>query len=403
MKILYVADGRSPIALNWIEYFLTQGHEVHLASTFACDPPLPLASLTWTPVAFSEKKAAHQQLAGGSNRFIWKPSAVRLRTAVRQWLGPLTFPLAARKLSQLIAEIKPDLVHAMRIPYEGMLAALALEGLPPSRFGSAGRKVPPLLVSVWGNDFTLHAKATPILASYTRRTLLQATALHSDCQRDLRLARDLGFEPSRPAVVLPGNGGVRLDWFYPPANPAERAVYPTVINPRGFRAYVRNDTFFAAARRVLARHPEIKFICPSMAGEAQAHRWIAEVGIDQAVTLLPKVPLAQMANLFRQAHVAVSITTHDGTPNTLLEAMACGCYPIAGDLESLHEWITPGVNGMLVDPNDPAVLAEAIITCLQDVELRAKVAQHNGQLVRERASYAQNMEEAARFYRSLIV
>jgi hypothetical protein len=33
MKILYVADGRSPIAQNWIRYFAERGDEVYLAST----------------------------------------------------------------------------------------------------------------------------------------------------------------------------------------------------------------------------------------------------------------------------------------------------------------------------------------------------------------------------------
>ena len=54
MRILFVADGRSPIALNWIGYFLEQGYEVHLASTFACPADVRLASFTVIPVAFLE-------------------------------------------------------------------------------------------------------------------------------------------------------------------------------------------------------------------------------------------------------------------------------------------------------------------------------------------------------------
>ena len=37
MKILFVADGRSAISRNWIEWFVREGHEIYLASTFACD------------------------------------------------------------------------------------------------------------------------------------------------------------------------------------------------------------------------------------------------------------------------------------------------------------------------------------------------------------------------------
>ncbi len=56
MRLLFVADGRSPIALNWIDYFLQQDDEVHLVSTFPCAADPRLASFTFIPVAFSELK-----------------------------------------------------------------------------------------------------------------------------------------------------------------------------------------------------------------------------------------------------------------------------------------------------------------------------------------------------------
>ncbi len=34
MRLIFVADGRSPIAINWISGFAAAGHEVHLVSTF---------------------------------------------------------------------------------------------------------------------------------------------------------------------------------------------------------------------------------------------------------------------------------------------------------------------------------------------------------------------------------
>ena len=91
--------------------------------------------------------------------------------------------------------------------------------------------------------------------------------------------------------------------------------------------------------------------------------------------LLPPLPHScHGGGIFRSAAVLVSPSTHDGTPNTLLEGMACGCFPVAGDLESIREWITPGVNGLLVDPSDADALAEAILSALDQPELRAKAA-----------------------------
>jgi glycosyltransferase involved in cell wall biosynthesis len=403
MRILFVVDGRSPIALNWINYFIREEHEVHLASTFPCDPPAGIASFHVTPVAFSgAKKPSHLSPSlhsgqaplpkgEGEKSFLWSAGLVGFRTWVRQWLGPLTFSKAAKDLAEVIKHVEPDLLHAMRIPYEGIIASLTLEQLPTPP--------PPLLISVWGNDFTLHAASNPWMAAYTRRTLKAATGLHTDCRRDQRLAYHWGFQEDRPAMVLPGGGGIQMDLFRPPLS--EDLRDQVVINPRGVRAYVRNDTFFKSIPLVLERFPAARFICTTMAGEPQALHWIRSLGIEGSVDLLPHQTRAEMAALFQRAQVVVSPSTHDGTPNTLLEALACGCYPVVGDIEALREWITPGVNGALVDPGDERALAEAVCMGLAGVELRQKAAAHNLALVSERAEYGKVMREAEGFYRRI--
>jgi glycosyltransferase involved in cell wall biosynthesis len=306
---------------------------------------------------------------------------VGLRTRLRQMLGVLTLPAAGRQLRAVVQQVQPDLVHAMRIPFEGMLAA------------SAGAS--PLLVSVWGNDFTLHAASNPWMAAWTRRTLHACTALHADCRRDIRLAHTWGLPDGRPTRVLPGGGGLQLDLFYPPQRPV---AAPVIIQPRGFRAYVDNQAFFHALPDVLKARPEARVLCPGMAGEAQVQTWVQELGLSQAVALLPPVPRSHMADLFRSARVVVSPTHHDGTPNSLLEAMACGCLPVAGDLESIREWITPGENGLLVNLKSPGRLAEAIVQALSDDGLQMQAAAMNARLVAERASYPQVMAQAQAFY-----
>ena len=390
MRILFVADGRSPIALNWIEYFSKAGHEVHLASTFACKPSLRLDSIQVIPVAFSGMKRSAGPGPAKPGRGVWSAGMVAARTKLRQWLGPVTLAGAGKRLASYIQEVQPELVQAMRIPYEGMLAAQAKELL---RAGC-----PALLVSVWGNDFTLHAPSTPWMRFLTRKTMKAADALHADCRRDVRLAQGWGFDPGKPSVVLPGAGGIQMEVFHPPMDESERAA-PLVVNPRGFRAYVRSDIFFQAIPLVLQEIPAARFVCATMAGEAQAEAWVKAYGIEKAVKLLPRIPRTEMADLFRSAQVAVSLSTHDGTPNTLLEAMACGCYPVAGDLESVREWIESGVNGLLVDPGDARAAAKAIVAGLRDAVGRKRAMGANSRLVQERAEYGRVMQEAEHFLR----
>jgi glycosyltransferase involved in cell wall biosynthesis len=270
----------------------------------------------------------------------------------------------------------------MRIPYEGMIAADAYTGIP-------------LIVSTWGNDFTLHAPSSPMMSHYTRWTMQVASAVHADCHRDIQLAMEWGFDSSRPNLIAPGNGGVRTDIFYPPTKPVEE---PVIFNPRGFRPYVRNDSFFKAIPRVLAQHPTAKFICTGMAGEPQAEKWIREFGIGHAVELLDLLPNDKMPELFRRAQILVSPSIHDGTPNTLLEGMACGCFPVAGDLDSIREWITPNENGLLFDPTDPQSIGTALISAIEIKNLRDKAAGLNREIISARAEYKQNMQRAELFY-----
>src|SRR5574340_620393 len=323
MRILFVADGRSPIALNWMRFFVDRGDDVFLASTFHCSPDLPLRELRITPVAYSGTRLRGRPSQGGA------ASWLKARTALRQALGPLTIPRAARSLRAYISRVQPDLVHAMRIPFEGMLAADA-------------RTAAPLVISVWGNDFTLHAPTSPLMQHYTRWSMAVADGLHADCQRDIRLARDWGLTAARPTLVIPGSGGIRADVFFPPTSaPAD----PVVINPRGPRAYVRTDVFLRAIPRVLQTLPTARFVCTGLADDRDIARTISRLGIGHAVQLLPQLQQHELADQFRRAQVMVSPSVHDGTPNTLLEGMACGCLPVAGDLESIRGWVKDGENG----------------------------------------------------------
>ena len=403
MRLLFVADGRSPIALNWIVHFVEAGHEVHLVSTSPCKPDLDLSSFNVVPVAFSGvgmRLRVHSR-DPSSRPSIGSARMVNLRSFLRHWFGPLTIPRAAKRMRERMQVVRPDLVHAMRIPFEAIMATAA----SPSA---------PLLISVWGNDFTLHAPSTPWMGRLTRRALVHADGLHVDCQRDLNLAYDLGFSRGGSKIILPGGGGVRPEIFHPGApdltalDDKLAAVLggipreaPVVINPRGFRSYVRNDTFFQAVPRILEVHPKTVFLCPSMAGQTQAKRWVDQLGIGAAVQLLPMLSPIEMAASFQRALVTVSPTEHDGTPNTLLEAMACGCFPVVGDLESIREWVDDGINGLLADASDPDALARSVNRALADSSLRDQAAKLNSSLIAHRATYTDVMDEAEAFYRKM--
>lgn len=389
MHILLVADGRSPITHRWIKAILPLGYRISLISTFPCAPVEGVTLAAVLPVAFARFSGSQAGAVRPANTKKGLVARFRpLLARLRHWLGPWTIPFYARAYRQIVADMQPDLVHALRIPFEGMLA-------------SATPKNILLVISTWGNDLTLHAPASPRMRHLTRLTLRRADALMSDTQRDITLARKWGFNPGKLSLVVVGNGGLDLEELNSVTNRIQRADPAQIINPRGIRSYVRNDTFFQAIPLVLAKYPDVQFVCASMAGQQEALDWVKKLGIEKNVSLLPYLNQHELWQEYARSLISVSISTHDGTPNTLLEAMALGCLPICGDIESIREWITPGVNGLLVPPDDPSALAAAILTGLENASLQTKASEENKKLIEQRTSTTYIRSAIDQFIRNL--
>jgi glycosyltransferase involved in cell wall biosynthesis len=81
--------------------------------------------------------------------------------------------------------------------------------------------------------------------------------------------------------------------------------------------------------------------------------------------------------------------------------MACGCFPILGDLESIREWIENGKNGFLVSPADPEAVAAAIVRAASDAGLRRAAADQNKRIIADRAEWHGVMGRVQKFYHEL--
>jgi glycosyltransferase involved in cell wall biosynthesis len=391
MRLLFVADGRSPTALSWLRHWIDSGHLTHLISTFPCVEPPGLESFHILPLVFSGviKASTSKKSEGPNNHNIAERIRNKLRP-IRYIAGPLSLPLCRSRFRNLVDEIHPDLVHALRIPFEGMLAFYTPAGTP-------------LVVSIWGNDITLHATGSIFMKSLTRRTLRRADGLLADAKRDIRLGHEWGFASDKPTLVVPGAGGIRLDEMKAPLIPGvlpeELPEVPIVINPRGQRpGSLRQDVFFRSIPLVIEKFPESLFVCPNLAGNAEAEHWVELLGIRSNTKLWPHLERAQMWRLYNKAWIFVSPSIHDGTPNSLLEAMASGCFPVVGNIESMQEWVKPGVNGLLVDATSPSDLANKIIAALGSRDLLATAKNENARIIAERATYEHCMAMAEAFY-----
>ncbi len=198
MRLCFIADGRTSHIQNWMRLFIEEGHGVHLISTYPCtagDPPV--ASLHVVPTDFSAALrariggAAERTTNHGSRRLAklrGTPAWLAL-AGLRNRLAPWLMRCQRGRLRRLVERIGPDLVLAQRIPFEGVLAAMALRGAPV-----------PLVVSSWGTDFTHVAAGSRMMSRLTRLAMARADGFHADCRRDLRLAREHGLDPSKPST-----------------------------------------------------------------------------------------------------------------------------------------------------------------------------------------------------------
>ena len=396
--VLIVADGRSPTALRWIENIQTLDYQVSLISTFPCEQPDGLRHFKILPIAFSRyssgKKKSEKTEVGSPIKSLVSRFSPAFQT-LRYHLGPLTVRNMSDEYQKIVTTVQPNLVHALRIPFEGMLASFT-----PKPF--------PLLVAIWGNDLTLHASGSRLMKRWTRRCLNRADALSADTRRDTLLAKEWGLKPEAPTLVVPGSGGMDLSAIQN-AGPFDNSPYGIpesgewILNPRGIRpGSVHQKTFFAAIPKILAEHPKSVFICPGLQGKRAVEGWIQSLGIVANTFLLPHLPQEELWALMKRSSLFVSPSSHDGTPNSFLEALACGCFPVVGDIESLREWIGHEKDGLLVNPRDPNALAEAIQWALDHPKVRAAAAENNLVLIKERAAQSATLPQIDTFYKELI-
>jgi glycosyltransferase involved in cell wall biosynthesis len=107
---------------------------------------------------------------------------------------------------------------------------------------------------------------------------------------------------------------------------------------------------------------------------------LTQLKLTEQVHFLENVPDKDLARLYNAAHCLTLPSHYEGFGLPPLEAMACGTPVIISDRASLPEVV--GDAGLLIDPDSPEALSEALARVLDDSELRAELSQRG--LIRAR-------------------
>ncbi|HEX2212005.1 MAG TPA: glycosyltransferase family 4 protein [Mycobacterium sp.] len=107
---------------------------------------------------------------------------------------------------------------------------------------------------------------------------------------------------------------------------------------------------------------------------AEVRELVAARGLDKVIDVVGWVDASGRDKLLRRASIFALPSYDEGLPMAVLEAMAYGVVPITTPVGGIPEAVTDGVDGVLVPPGDPALLAEALQRLVEGDQLRARLA-----------------------------
>lgn len=161
-----------------------------------------------------------------------------------------------------------------------------------------------------------------------------------------------------------------------------------------------HDILLRAA--AMARSPGlIVAIAGAGVEEASLHALAARLGLRDRALFLGRCehigPVLQAADLF------VLPSRREGLPISLIEAMACGLPIVATDVGGVRDVVEPSGAGIVVPPEDPAALAEAVDALVADPERRLILGSAAREAAWSRYDIRRWVREYEALYESLLV
>jgi len=294
----------------------------------------------------------------------------------RTSFNPLAALRSAAELRKLFERIRPEVVIAYTIK------PITL-GAPAARATGVPRFVP--LVTGLGYAFTGGWEPKRLL-SRAAATLLYIRAFRASSiavfqnKDDLSDFRRLRVLPAGVETAVIDGSGVDLDHFceVPPPPDVSFLMIARLLKDKGVRE------FGEAARRLKREHPDARVSLvgfldgsPDSVSEAEL-REIQAGGVAYLGGMSDvRLPLADHS-------IYVLPSYREGTPRSVLEAMATGRAIITTDAPGCRETVVDGENGLLVAPRDGNSLFDAMLRLAREPQRIAPMGRVSRRLAEER-------------------
>ncbi|MBF4465650.1 glycosyltransferase family 4 protein [Flavobacterium sp. LC2016-12] len=242
----------------------------------------------------------------------------------------------ATVFEKYLNEIQPDLVHSFALYLSCTPIISVMEKYANQKW----------IYSSWGSDL-FYFQNEPTYLKDIKRVLPRINYLFTDCKRDYEIAKKYGFT-GEFLGVFPGGGGFDF---------AEMELYKL---PKSERNVILIKGFQGRSGRVI---PVLKAI-ESLSNELLQYKIIVFGADVETFDYLKKSILKEWINfqvegkishsevikLMGKSLLYIGNSNSDGIPNTLLEAICMGVYPIQSNPGgATAEVITHGISGLLIE------------------------------------------------------
>ena len=384
LRILFVGYADSIHTARWTSQLAGQGWDLHLFGGTHAKPNRELRGVTVHRLV----KSALSRTGATQKAIQWPlPRGESRVTTILERMERYSAPA---RLARLIDELRPDIVHSLEMQLGGYLTLQARH-----------RCVSPFpiwIYSSWGSDLFYFGRF-PEHQQRIRDVLTHCDYLITDCHRDVQLAFDHGFKGELLGIYPVGGGFelARMRGFRDTAGVAARQVI-AVKGYNGGQFEARGLVAIEALRRCAQMLQGYEVVVYSAAPEVAAAVNDLNRTCGVHARALPQSFHSDILQLMGRSRTAIGLSMSDGSPNTLLEAMIMGAFPIQSDTVSTGEWIESGNNGFLVPPGDPEAVATALRRALTDSPLVEHAAEINTRIADERLDRERIQREVVSLY-----
>jgi glycosyltransferase involved in cell wall biosynthesis len=247
-----------------------------------------------------------------------------------------------------IQKIKPDLVHSF---------ALYVSCTPIYGVMRKHQQVK-WIYSSWGSDL-FYFKNIPAYLVDIQKILPRINFLFTDCLRDYELAKTHGFE-GKFLGVFPGGGGYDLQYFEQFKLPVEKRK---TILIKGFQGRSgRAVSVLKAIEKIKSVLKDFEIVVFGADSEVINYYSNAPLNKWKNFSVIGKVKHEVVLQLMGKALIYIGNSDSDGMPNTLLEAICAGAFPIQSNPGgATSELIENNKNGMLINNCENSMEIAALI------------------------------------------